>query len=173
MSLDFGISEFLIGLFGAEAIGTALWDLFVGVTEFLGEEGSSLMLEIVPNLQFAGIETVYQSAVLDADGIVSSFGPSIVKVANIDVDKLLRFTQIVSQKMAEKGIAWVSETGHSFFVSLMEKLNEYKGTLTLGVANAIGTGLLLKYASQGKTPEDKNIEKESQVPLNLNNNVNV
>ncbi|MGO9387693.1 MAG: hypothetical protein ACLPWD_06565 [Methanobacterium sp.] len=170
---DFGISEFLIGVFGIESIGTFLFNLFEGVCEFLGEEGSSLMLEIVPNLNFSGIETVYQAAYLDADGIVSGFGPQITTVLGVDKDKLLRFVQIISQNMVKKGIAWASETGQSFFISFMEKLNEYKGTLTLGAANAVATGLLLKYASQGKTPEDKEIEKETQIPLKLNNNINI
>lgn len=166
---DFGIGEFLLGIFGAEAIGTFLWDLFTGICEFLGEEGSTLMLEIVPNLQFSGISTIYESAVLDADGVVSGFGDAITTVAGVDKDKLLRFIQIISQNMAEKGIAWASETGRSFFTTFMEKLNEYKGSLTIHAANTIATALLLKYASQGKTPEDKQIEKETQIPLNSNN----
>lgn len=153
---DFGISEFLIGVFGAEAIGTALFNVWEAITGFLGEEGSWLMLDIVPNLTFSGIETSYETAVLDSEGIVRGFGPEVTKIFGVNIDKFLRLAQIVSKKMAENGIQWASSAGKTFYKEFMNKVSEYGPKIALGAGSATLAGLYSKYLSKNKTPEEIN-----------------
>lgn len=158
------ISEILLSLVAVEDIGPGIVSFFDSIFAFLGDEGSSLLIEIIPNLRPQFVDIIYESIEVDSEGIISGWTRTI-NIAGVDSAKLLRFMQILSQKMAEQGYQILSTRGKQLLVYMFERFQDYAPYITAGATGIQISQIINDFkAQQDDLPKSMDTVKPAVLP---------